>query len=534
MEHHRPFKIAIVGAGAAGYFAAAAIKRNCPHVDVTIIHDPNTPYLAVGESLGWNARGFMKDVLGFTDDKQWMPKSHSSYKFAIKHVGFNGNPDDAIYGTHFWNPKANILDSSIINVHQSPVDANIRNSSLSQYSLLDIWLHLYKKGLRNRTTFGGDLAELHWYCRYDTMPWTDSTPRHHTKQFTHSYHINSDYIKDVVHELVGQPNGVQTIAMRVKQVKISDSGIAGLILDNDKEITADLYIDCTGFQRLLVKHLNFKFEPCDEYFNNASLVGNPEYEGEAYPDHAYTQHHALKYGWAFTIPMDTRRGNGYQFNRNLFDNEDAILEDFKNKFPDRKNIVARKITWDPGYFDKIMTDNCIALGICHGFADVFDANNFSTHLAFIQWLVAHLKEDHAATFGWRDDFNKYAQGIAEDVKLRIQTVTHLAPKNDSVYWQHMKQAAKQFNTMEKLREQAFSEKRRSYVTGHTNCWWLQTAWAHHALYYGIDLQIPELNITPREEELAQNFFDYFNNHNRINAQHAPSIKDFYKEFYAQQ
>jgi hypothetical protein len=530
MINHKPFSIAIVGAGAAGYFAAAAIKRNCPHVDVTIIHDPNTPYLAVGESLGWNAQRFMKEILGLDDEKQWMTESHSTYKFAIKHVGFTGNPNDVIYGTHYWNPRADILDSSILNVYQSPQDARVP-SALDQYSLLDVWLHLYKKGLRTKNTFGGDLAELYWYCKFDTMPWQDQIPRHHTRMYTHSYHINSDYIKDVVHKQVGVPAGVKTIPIRVKQVKVDDDGIAGLILDNDQEIVADLYIDCTGFQRLLVNQLNFKFEPCDEYFNNTSLIGPYVYKDGAFPKHPYTEHHALKHGWAFLIPMDTRRGNGYQFNSNIT-NEDAVLEDFENSIPDSKDVLVRKISWTPGFYDKIMHHNCIALGISHGFSDVFDANNFSTHLGFIQWLVTHIKQDVMAEFAWRDEFNDYVRGITDDVILRIQTVTHLAPKNDSVYWQEMKQAARKFNTLEKLKEQVFAQKRRFYQFGHHGCWWLQTSWANHALYYGIDLEIPELKITSREEELALNFFDYFNNHNRINAQHSTPIRDFHNDFYS--
>ena len=51
MTQPKNLKIAIVGAGAAGYFAAAALKRNCANVDVTVIYDPDTPYIGVGESL---------------------------------------------------------------------------------------------------------------------------------------------------------------------------------------------------------------------------------------------------------------------------------------------------------------------------------------------------------------------------------------------------------------------------------------------------------------------------------------------------
>jgi Tryptophan halogenase len=526
----KPFKIIIVGAGAAGYFAAAAIRRNCPHIDVTIVHDPQTPYLAVGESLGWNGRDFMKDMLGLGDDHSWMPESHSTYKFAIKHVGFNGDPDAAIYGTHFWNPTGNVMEKSIISTVKSTND-DILNSPLSHHSLVDIWMHLYKKGLRHEHTFGGDLAELHWYCKNDTMPWdSQGQAYHHYNKFTQSYHINADHIKDVVHKLVGIPNGVKTIPIRVKQVKVVDDRITGLVLDNDEELTADLYFDCTGFQRVLLKQLSFKWNPCDEYFNNASLLGNPEYPDGDYPHHAYTEHHAMKYGWAFTIPADTRMGNGYQFNRNIFDKEDQILADFEQKFPDRKNIVIRSIKWEPGFHDKIFSENCIALGISHGFADVFDANNFSTHLGFIYRLVNFLKDDPEAKFEWRKTFNEYATGITEDVKLRIQTVTHLAPKNDSVYWQEMKIAAKKFNTLERINSAMLDDKRRFFKPSNI-CWWLQTAWAHHAIYYNLPVNIPTLDISPRDEQIACNFFDYFNNHNRITAESAIPIKDFYQNFY---
>ena len=67
----KKLKIVIVGAGAAGYFAAAAIKRNCPEHEVVVVSDPNTPHIGVGEAIAWNGPNFMQVVLGLKDF-QWM------------------------------------------------------------------------------------------------------------------------------------------------------------------------------------------------------------------------------------------------------------------------------------------------------------------------------------------------------------------------------------------------------------------------------------------------------------------------------
>ena len=72
----KPLKIVVVGAGAAGYFIAAGLARNCPNVDVTIVHDPNTPYIGVGESTGFGCRWDLYHLFGVLDDLDWMKKTN--------------------------------------------------------------------------------------------------------------------------------------------------------------------------------------------------------------------------------------------------------------------------------------------------------------------------------------------------------------------------------------------------------------------------------------------------------------------------
>lgn len=541
MTNYKPFKIIIAGAGAAGYVAAAAIRKNLPHIDVTIVHDPKIPHIGVGETLAWNAAPFIKNVLGLKDDHDWMIDSQSSYKFSVRHTGWlNGRPDDHLYTYYWWNPQASAFDSSIVSAYdglrKNQVLFNGRpvpQSPLEQYSAWDVWLHLYKKGLRKAEDRYGDLAELYWFTQYNTMPW-DEDHRSATDPFgfSYTYNINADYFKQTIHRLVGEPNGVKVIPVPIREVKMNGEDIGSIVLEDGSEHTADIYIDSTGFSRILAKKVpSFKWVECDEYFNNASLVGQATYPETGHPEYNFMQFHTMKYGWVFSIPFSNRSGDGYQFNRNIYSNQDEIVRDYEQRFPERKDVITRLLTWDPGHYDKMFSNNCILLGITHGFMDVFDANNFSSNITYISRLINHLKDDVGAEFGWKDEFNNSVNSIVEDIKQRIQTCFHVSPRNDTVYWQTMKEAERKFNTTNRLLYGIFDRRRRRYKTKPSDIFFAQGQYANHSIHYGLDIKPPVLKIDERSEQLALNFFKFFNEKNRIAAQHAMPVSEFYKKFY---
>jgi len=535
IDSHKPFKIIIAGAGAAGYVAAAAIRRNCPYIDVTIIHDPVTPFIGIGETLSWNGNIFMKKILGLPNERQWLDESQSSYKLAVKHTGWTGNTD-SLYSQLWWNGPTHFLYTSLVDIYKfSNTNKHILagfDNKINKYSVWDIWLHLYKKGLVKKEDRAGHLAEAHWYTQFDTMPWNQFDVPLHQENTCHTYNINAEHFKEVVHKLVGEPNGVKIIPIKIVDTIINNGQIDSLLLEDGSIQRADIYIDCTGFKRLLIKKIDeFQWEPCDEYFNNASLFGQALYtDGQYYPEHNYVEFTAMQHGWVFTSPFNRRSGNGYQFNRNIVDNDDLIISDYEKRFPHKKNVITRKLTWDPGYYNKIFAGNCIALGISHGFADPYDANGFSSSLTYITKLLDFLKEDTAAEFAWKDKFNTITNSMVEDIKLRIQTSFHLAPKNDSEYWHEMKEAAKKYNTLARLKTEVFNPSRRNVFKKNT-VFFGQGTLAHHALYYGIDFPIPKLPLDEHTEKLAIAFFNYFSEHNRINAQFAQPREEFYKKFY---
>jgi hypothetical protein len=450
---NKPIRVVIVGGGGAGVFAAAALKLNCTNVDVVMLHDPATPYIGVGESLGFTTRRFMRDYLHFERDEDWVVGTNSTYKLGVVHTGFDGT-DTPHYSTHFFQPSAKILDQSIISAYQQSLPPGVglppTGSADDQHSLVDIWLHLYAKGLRKLETREADLSEMYWYIHYGTMPDPDHH-EHHDR--TTSFHMNADYAKDFIFDQLCAPNNVSVIPKKIKQVKVNEQGISALVCDDDTEVVGDLYIDCTGFKRILATQLPFQWVKLAEEFSDSAIVGQgPNHHGLSVPSTSVTEHHAMNNGWAFSLPMPERSGNGYVFNSRLSGNEDLLIQEFDQKFPWKAGCIKRKIQWEPGYYEKFFVQNCIVLGISSGFTDPYDANGFTTVLRYIERMVQYIQQDPARTFDWQHKFNEFGAGLVQDAQLRIQTGLWCCTKNNSEYWQAMHRAAKRDNLVEQWRE----------------------------------------------------------------------------------
>ena len=78
--------IVIVGGGSSGWMTAAALDVLCPHVNVTLIEDPNQGVIGVGESSLQQIRRFIS-LLGLKDS-DWMKDIGATYKTAISFNDF--------------------------------------------------------------------------------------------------------------------------------------------------------------------------------------------------------------------------------------------------------------------------------------------------------------------------------------------------------------------------------------------------------------------------------------------------------------
>ena len=110
-------------------------------------------------------------------------------------------------------------------------------------------------------------------------------------------------LKGDVHNIIKTPEGY------IKSVTTLEGGC----------ISADLFIDCTGFRSLLLEqHMDVDFKPFkDMLFNDRALVTHIDYKDKETQMVPYTDCVALKHGWVYNIPMWNNIGTGYVYSLSL-------------------------------------------------------------------------------------------------------------------------------------------------------------------------------------------------------------------------
>lgn len=527
-ERYKPLRIGIIGSGAAGLFMAAALARNCPGVDVTVIYDPNTPGLEVGESVAWHGTDFMHKYLGLENDFSWLKESGSTFKYAVALKQWHDESDDVYYMTSAYNPGQHALTASI---WQNPRDTKFFDYQVG-HSLYHLALHLHAKGLMDHENCIQQFCnEYWWFAKYNTCV-HDRRGNSFTSDFGYAHHINADKIRFVIHDKVGKPHGVKELPKRVNDISFKENGdIDHLVLEDGSTFHADLFFDCSGFARLLAKRMNFNWVNLDEYWNNAAIVGR-----HVITDH--NEYHAnsimagMKWGWRFEFPMKGRTGNGYVFNSRIFNDEEVLANELRNNTGNHE-IEFKRLSWTPGYHNEAFVNNCILLGISYWFSEVFDANNFSLALGHMMRIINELNDDPDRTFKWKKMYNTYVENLRRALELRITSAIHLARRNDTEYWHLMKEAAKKHDTEQKLIEGALDRNLQLFrpnIDGKGINGWV---YVNQALYNQTPLPKERLilNVSEHIEQQAIAFFKYFKTSHELKARHSQSLPDFYRDLY---
>src|SRR5690606_20369414 len=94
---------------------------------------------------------------------------------------------------------------------------------------------------------------------------------------------------------------------------LNDLGnIQSLITDTGETLSADFFVDASGFSGLLIqKSLQTPFVSYSQQLFNDAAVAIPSAMTTEIP--SQTRSTALRHGWAWQIPLTNRFGNGYVY-----------------------------------------------------------------------------------------------------------------------------------------------------------------------------------------------------------------------------
>lgn len=408
--NHRVGSVAIVGGGTAGWMSALYLNRALGRdVKITVVESPTVGTIGVGEATFNTIKSYF-DYCGLPE-QAWMPACNATYKMAIKFVDWTAS------GPSFFHPFQRYHD--------------VKGVDLPEW-----WL----KNQRLSERFDYACFTVPGLCDAKSSPkYWDGTVFDETARYPYAYHFDANLLADFLQE-VAIARGVEHIYADVRNVSLGSRGeIATLLLADGRTLTADLFLDCTGFRGLLINGaLGEPFIPfsnsllCDRAV--AMRIPTPEGERDIRP---YTTATALTAGWVWDIPLYGRVGTGYVYSSDFLAEEEAEKEFRSHLGPKAEDVEAFHISMRIGRTRRPWVKNCVSVGLSGGFVEPLE----STGIFFIQYALAELlnhfprnREDDAVIHSYNRAVGSCIDGVRDFLFLHY----YANDRRDTAFWNAVK------------------------------------------------------------------------------------------------
>ena len=403
-------KILIVGGGTSGWMTAASIFKTLPNIEVSLVESRTVPTIGVGESTLGQFNIFL-DMLGLKDE-DWMAECNATYKNGIRFNDFSdlGKSYDYPFGGRdrldIKNKWAAVRDCYNLPINESYNEWHNDNSLLMKY---------------NRCTKNHDGLLDAFDFRYDT-----------------AYHFDAKLFAEFLKKFC---TGVEHHYDNIVNVNKDEYGyitsVDGQLHGN---YTADLFIDCTGFQSLLLeKEMGSEFLSYKSWLDNdRALAAHIPYRDRSKELVNYTKCTGIDSGWVWNTPLWDSLGVGYVYSSDFVSDDTAEMQLKKHLGVD--DIDFRRINIRHGIHKEGWVKNVVAIGLSYCFVEPLESSSLaSTHECLLR-LIRTLKDRNCRVN--RFDIDLYNITSANDMDswrdfVAIHYTTSL--RDDTRYWRHQTQ-----------------------------------------------------------------------------------------------
>jgi tryptophan halogenase len=209
--------------------------------------------------------------------------------------------------------------------------------------------------------------------------------------------------------------------------------VEALRLQDGREVSGELFIDCSGFRGLLIEEaLRTGYEDWTHWLPCDRAVAVPcESAGALLP---YTRSTARAAGWQWRIPLQHRIGNGYVYSSKYLDEAGAAATLLANL--DGKALAEpRTLRFVTGRRRLGWNRNVIAIGLASGFLEPLESTSIHLIQASILRLLTMLPDrDFDPTL--RDEYNRIANRELERVRDFLILHYHLNRRSDGELWRY--------------------------------------------------------------------------------------------------
>ena len=190
------------------------------------------------------------------------------------------------------------------------------------------------------------------------------------------FHFNTFKLNEYLTKIAKRFN-IEIIDDKIVDVQIGDEGVEHITTEQHGKLTADWYIDSTGFKKVLIGAVGGQWKSYSWMLPLKEAIAFPT-EDQTPNYNMWTRAKALNAGWMWTIPTYGRTGNGYIFDTDFITKEQAHEE--VNKLFGREIEIAKHIKFNPGQLDEVWIKNVIAVGLSANFLEPLEATSIGTSI----------------------------------------------------------------------------------------------------------------------------------------------------------
>jgi len=399
---------AIIGGGSAGWMMAASLSRALGGKgNITLVESEAIGTVGVGEATIPPIKQFNQS-LGITE-AEFVRATSGSFKLGIQ---FN---NWARQGDSYFHPFGTYgVDFDPVAIHQH-------------------WLAANDAG----NTQGFDEYSMAWaLAKRGKFSHPSDDPRLIQSSFDYAYHFDTGLYAKFLRRLA-ERQGVKRIEGKVIDVKLdTQSGaVSHVTMKDGKNISADIFIDATGFRALLIgQAMGIDYQdwshwlPCDR----AVTIGSKADELPL----SYTRATACDAGWQWRIPLQQRTGNGYVYCSAYCDDETAE-KTLLNNIDTPVQGTPRRLRFTTGMRDKFWHKNVISLGLSAGFMEPLESTSLHLIQTAIRRFIALLPDSKPDPI-LADEFNRITTQEYETIRDFLILHYKATQRDDSPLWQYCK------------------------------------------------------------------------------------------------
>jgi len=296
-----------------------------------------------------------------------------------------------------------------------------------------------------------------------------------------------------------ESRGVKRVQGKIVEVmqQPENGFIDQVVLDSGEKISAELFVDCSGFRGVLIEQaLKAGYNkwtdwlPCDRAVAvQCGTVG---------PVAPYTRATARTAGWMWRIPLQHRVGNGHVYCSSFIDDDRATVA-LVNQLESSPLAEPKVIRFTTGKRRQQWLKNVVAIGLSAGFLEPLE----STSIHLIQLAIGRLLEFFPSR-EWNlnnaAEYNRLMDLEYERVRDFLVLHYHATERTDSEFWNYCRTMSVPDSLVQRM--SLFRE--RGNVVNYRDGMFLDASWI--AVYLGqrvipqhFDLRCNQLS----EDELLQ-------------------------------